>query len=147
MNRRITKKHYKRMLAELAEEKEYVGAQLAEVNEMHSRAVRHLNAEINRLKQQVAGMRAVDGEMPRDYNPRTACADFMLHRDYEGRMPYFRFTCARYERLSGNGIDNYRARMEVNKNDFPLDRRHIFLLEGRFREMLQFLFNDQEKGR
>ena len=36
MNRRITKKHYKSMLAELAEEKEYVGAQLAEVNEMRT---------------------------------------------------------------------------------------------------------------
>lgn len=38
MNKRKTKKLYKQALAELCREKEYVSAQLGEVQEMHSRA-------------------------------------------------------------------------------------------------------------
>ncbi len=144
MNRRITKKLYKQALASLNAEKEYVSAQLGEVQTMHERAMRAVRTENGRLKKELAELREGDISVPKDYYPRTACCDFMLDRRFEGRMPFFRFVCARHEVLSFEHTDKYRIRMEVNKHDMPLDWRHVHILTDRFREMLDFLFKEQQ---
>lgn len=147
MNRRITKKLYKQALASLNAEKEYVSAQLGEVQTMHERAMRAVRTENGRLKKELAELREGDISVPKDYYPRTACCDFMLDRRFEGRMPFFRFVCARNEVRSMESTETYRIRMEVNKHDMPLDYRHVHILTDRFREMLNFLFQEQEKER
>ncbi len=144
MNRRITKKLYKQALASLNAEKEYVSAQLGEVQTMHERDMRAVRTENGRLKKELAELREGDISVPKDYYPRTACCDFMLDRRFEGRMPFFRFVCARHEVLSFEHTDKYRIRMEVNKHDMPLDWRHVHILTDRFREMLDFLFKEQQ---
>ena len=147
MNRRITKKLYKQALASLNAEKKYVSAQLGEVQTMHERAMRAVKTENGRLKKELAELREGDISVPKDYYPRTACCDFMLDRRFEGRMPFFRFVCARNEVRSMESTETYRIRMEVNKHDMPLDYRHVHILTDRFHEMLNFLFQEQEKER
>jgi len=147
MNRRITKKLYKQALASLNAEKEYVSARLGEVQTMHERAMRAVRTENGRLKKELAELREGDISVPKDYYPRTACCDLMLDRRFEGRMPFFRFVCARNDVRSMESTETYRIRMEVNKHDMLLDYRHVHLLTDRFREMLNFLFQEQEKER
>ena len=145
--RRLLKKEMNRLIRELNVEKEFVGRQLGEVQTMHERAMRAVKTENGRLKKELAELREGDISVPKDYYPRTACCDFMLDRRFEGRMPFFRFVCARNEVRSMESTEIYRIRMEVNKHDMPLDYRHVHLLTDRFREMLNFLFQEQEKER
>jgi len=145
--RRLLKKEMNRLIRELNVEKEFVGRQLGEVQTMHERAMRAVKNENGRLKKEVAELRERDISVPRDYYPRTACCDFMMDRRFEGRMPFFRFVCARKEVLSMESTETYRIRMEVNKHDMPLDYRHVHILTDRFREMINFLFQEQEKER
>lgn len=145
--RRLLKKEMNRLIRELNVEKEFVGRQLGEVQTMHERAMRAVRTENGRLKKELAELREGDISVPKDYYPRTACCDFMLDRRVEGRMPFFRFVCARNEVRSMESTETYRIRMEVNKHDMPLDYRHVHLLTDRFREMLNFLFQEQEKER
>lgn len=142
--RRILKKEYHHALEALRVEKEWVGKRLGEVQTMHERAMRAVKTENGRLKKELAELRACDPSLPKGYFPRTACCDFMLDRRVEGRMPFFRFVCARHEVLSFEHTDKYRIRMEVNKHDMPLDWRHVHILTDRFREMLDFLFKEQQ---
>lgn len=142
--RRILKKEYNRLIRELKVEKEFVGKRLREVQMMHERAMRAVKTENGRLKKEVAELREGDISVPKDYYPRTACCDFMLDRRVEGRMPFFRFVCARHDVLSFEHTDKYRIRMEVNKHDMPLDWRHVHILTDRFHEMLDFLFKEQQ---
>ena len=145
--RRLLKKEMNRLIRELNVEKEFVGRQLGEVQTMHERAMRAVKTENGRLKKELAELREGDISVPKDYYPRTACCDFMLDRRFEGRMPFFRFVCARNEVWSMESTETYRIRMEVNKHDMPLDYRHVHLLTDRFRETLNFLFQEQEKER
>ena len=151
MNRRKTKKLYKQALAELCREKEYVSAQLGEVQEMHSRAMRakdrkcdELRRDRDKLYQRVRDLERQQPSLefpPEGFLPEVAVRDEFLDRRFMGQFPYIRFVA---KRIDGphpyGGADRYRFRLEVDKK-CPLEINQIAMLKECFLSLLDYVYN------
>jgi len=152
MNRRKTKKLYKQALAELCREKEYVSAQLGEVQEMHSRAMRakdrkcdELRRDRDKLCQRVRELERQQPSLefpPEGFTPEVACRDEIMDRRFMGIIPYVRFVGKRAEdgAFPYDGADRYRFRLEIDRR-FPLEVNQIAMLKECFLSLLDYVYN------